>query len=92
MKKIMTALMIALALPAPAAVTGTETRVEYVADGIDLTFDFTFKATAASQIEVYVAGVKLSSGYSVALASGSDGGTVTFTGAPANAAVVRIQR
>jgi hypothetical protein len=92
MKRIMTALMIALALPALAAVTGTETRVEYVADGIDLTYDFTFKATAPSQIEVYVAGVKLSSGYSVALASGSEGGTVTFTSAPADDAAVRIQR
>jgi hypothetical protein len=51
--------------------------------------------TSASHVEIYLSGVKQSSGYSVGLnanQASSPGGTVTFTVAPANGAAIRIQR
>jgi hypothetical protein len=78
-----------------AAVTTTDTRVEYTANGSQAAFAFTFPSQSASWVEVYVAGVKQSFGYTVALNANqatTPGGTVTFTSPPASSAAVRIQR
>lgn len=77
---------------ASATVTGTSSRQEYTAaGGAQVTFNF--PVTSSSQLEVFLAGVKQSSGYVVALNSGgANGGTVTFTPVPAAGTLIRVQR
>lgn len=95
LRLIVTALSIFLAVPSFAAVTGTASRAEYVANGSATNFVFTFKITAGGQVEVYVNEVKRTSGYTVAVNGSQDttpGGSVTFGVAPGNLDRVRIQR
>jgi parallel beta-helix repeat protein len=96
MRKTVLALVLALADPAFAVVPSTASRIDQTGNGATTAFTFTFPVTtSSSHVEVFLAGVKQTSGYTVALnanQSSSPGGTVTFTTAPANAVAVRIQR
>lgn len=68
-------------------------KVSYVGDAAETDFDFTFKAFAVGDIKVYVDDVLQSSGFSTVLETPpTDGGTVTFTTAPAVDAAVTIVR
>lgn len=84
-----------------AALPGTQTRVEYTANGTSHVFNFTFKTISTTHVEVYLNGSKQTSGYSVTLNPSQDatpGGSVAFLTPqlvpfpPAAGTVVRIQR
>jgi hypothetical protein len=99
MRKLIPALILALAVPlaAIAVVTSTSSRVtpDPTGNGVTTAFTFTFPTYASSHIEVFLGGVKQVAGFTVSLnanQTSSPGGTVTFTVAPAAGVVVRIQR
>lgn len=94
MRKLIFAVIAALSVASVhAVVTDTTSRRDTTGNGVTTAFTFSFPAQKTTDIEVYVNGVKLLSGYTVALtASPGVGGTVTFTTAPAASASVRIQR
>lgn len=64
------------------------------AEGNDVTtaFPFGFKYFQDSEVEVYLDGVLQSTGYTITAATSGDGGTVTFTTAPATGVQVLITR
>ena len=87
--------VLAVASVALATVPSTGSRVDYTGNGSTTVFSFTFRADAASWVEVYLGGVKQSAGYTVALntdQAASPGGSVSFLAMPAPGAAVRIQR
>lgn len=89
------AVVVALAaMPAAAVLTGTTSRVDYVASGSSTVFSFDFKVYETAAVEVFLSGVKQTSGYTVALnaAQSPAGGSVTFLAAPGSGVAVRIQR
>ncbi len=94
-KKILAILILALAAPALAVVTTTTTTASYTGNGATTVFTFTFPAQNASDVELYLAGAKQSSGYTVALNANqttTPGGTVTVSPAPAAGVAVKVQR
>lgn len=93
MKKIIAILALTAALPAFSTVSTTTSRIEYAGNGSTKVFAFSFPAASSGEIEVYVNGVKLTTGFSVALnanQSVAPGGSVTVTVPPLE--LVRIQR
>ena len=62
----------------------------FTGNGTNKVFTFTFEAAAASEVGVLVNSVDQTSGFSVVVNSGGAGGTLTFTNAPANGAVVVV--
>jgi hypothetical protein len=89
------ALAVAVAARAVVPADSTYGRIEYSASGAGKAFTFAFPTYARTHVEVFLAGVKQSVGYTVTLnanQSSSPGGTVTFTNAPAAGTTVRIQR
>jgi hypothetical protein len=73
------------------SVSTTTSRVSIVGDGVTTVFTAPFKFLLNSDLAVYVNSVLQVSGYTVSGAGGNSG-TVTFTSAPANLAVVTIVR
>lgn len=75
-------------------VENTTSRVDYTGNGVTVAFDFDFKVFAQGDIEVYVDGVlqTITTDYTVTLNTSTEGGTVTFVTAPANAKGVIIKR
>ncbi len=67
-------------------------RVQYVADGVQVQFTYPFPIFVAVDIEVYLGEAKQVSGYTVAGAGQSAGGSVTFAAAPADGVVVTLRR
>lgn len=67
-------------------------RVQYVADGAQTQFTYPFPIFVAADIEVYLGEAKQVSGYTVAGAGQSAGGSVTFAAAPADGVVVTLRR
>lgn len=99
MKKTIRSIIALLAIAAAGAVLATvpstTSRVDLVADGGTSAFPFTFKVYESTSVEVFLGGVKQTSGFTTALNVNQDttpGGTVTFLVSPANQVVVRIQR
>ncbi len=74
------------------ALSTTSSRIEYTADGSQKIFNYNYEIALSSEMKVYLDGVLQTSGYTVAGVGSDTGGTVTFTVAPANGAVVRLQR
>lgn len=62
----------------------------YLGNGATTEFPFTFSAADADEVTVYVDGVETAAGFTVALTAGSEGGTVTFSVAPAADAEIVI--
>lgn len=60
----------------------------YVANGATTAFPFTFEAASADEVGVTLDGANQISGYTVALNADGNGGTLTFSSAPANGALV----
>ncbi len=88
-------LVAVVAVSVLAAVPSTSSRVDYTGNGETRGFAFTFTTSSASSVEVFLGGVKQTSGHTVTLKGSqyiSPGGTVTFTTAPAAGVTVRIQR
>lgn len=95
MKRITIPVLLVLAVPAFAAVPSTTSRADYLGNGSTKAFAFAFKAKSTTWIEVFLAGVKQTGGFTVALnanQSTAPGGSVTFSTAPGAGATVRIQR
>jgi microcystin-dependent protein len=67
-------------------------RIRYVANGSQIQFTYPFPIFVAADIEVYLGEAKQVSGYTVAGAGASAGGSVTFGTAPANGTVVTLRR
>lgn len=86
--------------PVFATVTGTYTPVQLEADGVLVDFDFDFKVFSTADIDVslvdqttLVATAQvLGVDYTAVLSTSTEGGTITFTGAPADTNDVYMAR
>ena len=67
-------------------------RIQYAANGAQTQFTYPFPIFVAADLEVYLGAVKQTSGFTVAGAGASAGGSVTFTAAPANGTTVTLRR
>ena len=67
-------------------------RVQYVADGILTTFEFPFAVFDAEDLKVYIGSELQENNYTVSGVGESEGGSITFTAAPTDEAVVTIVR
>jgi hypothetical protein len=95
MKKLIIAAVLAFAIPVLATVTSTSTRIDYTGNGATTVFAFSFPTQKTADIEVFVGGVKLTSGFAVSLNANqgvNPGGSVTITPAPDLTLAVRVQR
>lgn len=66
--------------------------VRYLADGIETVFTYPFPIFASEDLKVFINGAEQISGITIAGAGETAGGTVTFDTAPAEDAVVTLQR
>jgi hypothetical protein len=73
-------------------VTNQTLTNEYTGNGITTAYAFTFFIISESQLAVYLNGDLQNSGYTVSGAGNQNGGTVTFSSAPASSTIVRIIR
>ena len=72
---------------------GIKPRIQYVADGISIGYEFPFAIFSTSDIEVYFGDTKQdTSTYTVSEARHSDGGSVTFESAPTSGTIITIVR
>lgn len=62
----------------------------FVGNGATVAFPFTFDAASATEVAVFVNGVEVTTGFTVSLAAGGNGGTVTFATAPASGVTICI--
>ena len=67
-------------------------RIQYAADGTQTNFTYPFPIFEDADLEVYLDNAKQSTGYTVAGAGDSAGGSVTFTTAPTAAVTVTLAR
>ncbi|WP_448192707.1 glycosyl hydrolase family 28-related protein [Azospirillum sp. sgz301742] len=67
-------------------------RVQYVADGALAAFAFPFPIFAAEDLQVFLGAAAQSTGYTVAGAGATAGGTVTFATPPAAGTAVTLRR
>ncbi|PWC56038.1 glycosyl hydrolase family 28-related protein [Azospirillum sp. TSO22-1] len=67
-------------------------RVQYVADGAVAAFAFPFPIFAAADLQVFLGVALQSTGYTVAGAGATAGGTVTFAAPPASGTSVTLRR
>lgn len=66
--------------------------VRYVANGVQSAFTYPFPIFASEDMAVYLDGAKASSGYTVAGAGETAGGTVTFDAAPSYGVIITLAR
>lgn len=66
--------------------------VRYVANGTQTVFAYPFPIFASEDIAVYFNGAQQFSGFDIAGAGVTEGGTVTFDNAPANGVIVTLER
>ncbi len=69
-----------------------EPLVRYLANGVQTVFTYPFPIFASEDIHIYLDGAPQGSGFTVAGAGNTGGGTVTFDTAPANGLTVTIER
>lgn len=69
-------------------VTATNTLSQLLGNGSATAFPFTFAAASASEVDVYLNGVRQTGGYTTSLSGAGTGGTVLFDVAPANGVAV----
>jgi hypothetical protein len=74
------------------AVTSTNNRVSYTADGVQRTFAYPFEIVASGDLQVYDNGALQGSGYTVTGAGADAGGNVVFTVAPTSTHTILIVR
>lgn len=67
-------------------------RVQYLADGAQTDFSFPFPIFAAGDLQVFLGAALQATGYAVAGAGSTDGGTVTFAAPPAAGTPVLLRR
>jgi hypothetical protein len=67
-------------------------RIQYVADGVATAFAFPFAIFAASDLQVFVDGVRQTGGFAVSGAGDSGGGTCSFAVAPAAGRNITLRR
>ena len=67
-------------------------RIQYAANGAQTQFTYPFPIFVAADMEVYLGAAKQTSGFTVAGAGASAGGSVMFAAAPANGTVVTLRR
>lgn len=67
-------------------------RVQYVGDGAQKSFTYPFPVFTAADLEIWIDAARQTTGFTVAGAGDTAGGTVTFTVAPAHGAAVTLRR
>ena len=67
-------------------------RVQYLADGTQVSFTYPFPIFAAADLEIRLDGLVLASGYSVTGAGASEGGSVVLDAPPAAGCRVTLRR
>ncbi|MCX7685312.1 MAG: phage tail fiber protein [Acetobacteraceae bacterium] len=67
-------------------------RVQYVADGTQTVFAYPFPIFSATDLECLVNGARRESGFTIQGAGQSEGGSVTFTAAPAAGTRITLRR
>lgn len=67
-------------------------RVQYAGDGSLKVFSFSFPVFKSDDLAVLIDGALQSGGYSVAGAGKTEGGSVSFDAAPANGAIITLER
>ena len=74
-------------------VYGVKPRIQYIANGTSVTYEFPFVIFKASDIDVYLNDAKQTdTSFTVSGVRNSDGGTVTFGTAPASGVVISLIR
>lgn len=71
-------------------VTATNTFSQLLGNGSATAFPFTFAAASATEVDVYLNGVRQTGGYTTSLNASGTGGTVLFDAAPANGVAVLL--
>lgn len=66
--------------------------IEYIASGATTAFSYPFLLIVSSDLKVYIENILVASGYSVSGLGNDEGGTVTFTEAPAAGLRVKLLR
>ncbi|MBB4285121.1 hypothetical protein [Roseospira goensis] len=79
-------------MPAHIQIGDTRPRVQYVASGAQTVFPYPFPIFQAVDLHVYQDDTRVTSGFSVTGAGASDGGSVTFTVAPAAGTRITLVR
>ena len=74
------------------AVNTSTNKISYTGDGTTTIFAYNFKILDAAHLNVYLAGVLLTSGYSVTGVGADAGGGVVFSTAPGSGVAVFLQR
>ena len=69
-----------------------EPIVRYVANGVQTNFSYPFPIFASEDMAVYLDGASQASGFTINGAGVTAGGSVTFDSAPANAAIITLER
>jgi parallel beta-helix repeat protein len=91
----MNTVMAVVAAVTMSVLPSTPSRTDQVANGVTTQFFFNFKTASTAHVKVFVDEAPVVIGYSVALNTNQDsspGGSVTFTVAPANGKIVRLER
>lgn len=73
-------------------VNTTNSRISYTGDGTSVAFPFPYEFLASTDIEVYLNFVVQGAGFTVSGAGNPQGGTVTFTAAPAAGVTILLAR
>lgn len=73
-------------------VSNQSTIVTYTANGSTTVFTFPFKVLKSSDLVVYKDGVVTTTGFTISGVGNPTGGSVTFSTAPTNGVLVRLQR
>ncbi|WP_207460164.1 glycosyl hydrolase family 28-related protein [Azospirillum sp. SYSU D00513] len=79
-------------MPTPIRVPRGNPRAQYLADGAQTVFSFPFPVFTAEDLQVFLGAALQSTGYAVAGAGATAGGTVTFAAAPAAGTAVLLRR
>lgn len=74
------------------SVSNQETQFPYTGNGVTVTFPYNCQLQQAGDLDVYIAGLLVTSGYTINGVGSSSGGSVTFTTAPAAGVSVLLER
>lgn len=77
---------------ATVSVSNQETQFPYTGNGVTVTFPYNCQVQKAGDLDVYVAGVLVTSGFTINGVGSLSGGSVTFAVAPAAGVSVVIER
>jgi len=77
---------------ATVSVSNQETEFQYTGNGLTVTFPYNCQVQKAGDLDVYLAGAIVTSGFTINGVGSLSGGSVTFSTAPAVGVLVRLER